>query len=199
MDGVIGLVEDIYPEGGGVTLDRGGDVHSLDCVRKLEEELDRLGHVLHMAGAGVVGAVPAGTSSTARREVSRSCRRATVSRPERSVKRGERILMRRPETAGIEAARRNWIFCYLSFASKEGEDAAVGGAGQAERSSRCCEASWYRRPTATHEVGMSIESPVLGRRTWGSCRRTMVQLGGGCDWCSLSIAIGGRARGRLYF
>jgi hypothetical protein len=106
-------------------------------------------------GKGVVGAEPAGTSSTARREVSRSCRRTTVSRAERSVKRGERILMRRPETAGIEAARRNWIFCCLSYASREGEDAAVGGAGPAERSSRCCEASWYMRPTATHEVGMS--------------------------------------------
>jgi hypothetical protein len=50
MDGVIGQVEDIYPEGGGVALDRGGDVHRLDRVRKLEEELDRLGQVFHLAG-----------------------------------------------------------------------------------------------------------------------------------------------------
>jgi hypothetical protein len=50
MDGVIGKVEDIYQEGGGVALDRSGDVHSLDRVRKLEEELDRLGQVFHLAG-----------------------------------------------------------------------------------------------------------------------------------------------------
>jgi hypothetical protein len=50
MDGVIGQVEDIHPEGGGVTLDRCGDVHWLDRVRKLEEELECLGHVLHLAG-----------------------------------------------------------------------------------------------------------------------------------------------------
>jgi hypothetical protein len=43
MDGFIGQVEDIYPEEGGVTLDRGGDVHWLECVRELEEELGRFG------------------------------------------------------------------------------------------------------------------------------------------------------------
>jgi hypothetical protein len=48
MDGDIGQVEDIYPEGGGIILDRGGDVHWLDCVRKLQEELDRLMQVVHM-------------------------------------------------------------------------------------------------------------------------------------------------------
>ena len=102
-----------------------------------------------------MGAVLAGTSSSARREVSKSCRRAMVYGPERSVKRGERILMRRPETAGTEAARRNWIFCCLSLVSRGGEDAAVGGAGPADRSSRCFEASWYKMPTATQKVGMS--------------------------------------------
>jgi hypothetical protein len=106
-------------------------------------------------GVGVARAYPAGASSIAMREVRRSCRREIASRPERSVKRGERILMRRPEISGGEAARRNWIFCCHSFASWEGEDAAEGGTGPAERSSRCCEASWYMRPTATHEVGMS--------------------------------------------
>jgi hypothetical protein len=42
MNGVIGQVEDIHPEGGGVVLDRGGDVHGLEDVRKLEDELGRL-------------------------------------------------------------------------------------------------------------------------------------------------------------
>jgi hypothetical protein len=50
MDEVIGQVEDIHREGGGVTLDRGGDVHWMECVLKLEEELDRLGQVLYMEG-----------------------------------------------------------------------------------------------------------------------------------------------------
>ena len=40
MDGVIGKVVDIHSEGGGVTLDRRGDVHWRDRVRDLEEELD---------------------------------------------------------------------------------------------------------------------------------------------------------------
>jgi hypothetical protein len=35
MDGVMGKVEDIYPEGGGVTLDRGGVVEWLEGVREL--------------------------------------------------------------------------------------------------------------------------------------------------------------------
>jgi hypothetical protein len=92
-------------------------------------------------GGGVAKACPAGASSIAMREVRRSYRRQIAYGPERSVKRGERILMRRPEISGGKAARRNWIFCYRSFASKEGEDAAKGGAGPDERSSRCCEAS----------------------------------------------------------
>jgi hypothetical protein len=37
MDRVIGQVDDIYPEGGGVTLDRGGNVHMLEGVRELED------------------------------------------------------------------------------------------------------------------------------------------------------------------
>jgi hypothetical protein len=42
MNGVIGKVEDIHLEGGGVTLDRGGNVYMLECVRELEDELGRL-------------------------------------------------------------------------------------------------------------------------------------------------------------
>jgi hypothetical protein len=102
-----------------------------------------------------VGAVPFGASSIARRAVSSSCKNATVSGPERSVKRGERIFQRRLETAGTEAPRRNCIFCCLILDSRGGEDAALGGARLADRSSRCCEVSWYMRPTATQEVGMS--------------------------------------------
>ena len=46
MNGVIGQVEDIHPEGGGVVLDRGGNVHRLEGVRELEDELCRLREVL---------------------------------------------------------------------------------------------------------------------------------------------------------
>jgi hypothetical protein len=41
--------------------------------------------------------------------------RATASRPDRSVKRGERNLSRRHEIARIEAARRNMTLCCLSL------------------------------------------------------------------------------------
>jgi hypothetical protein len=60
--------------------------------------------------------------------------------------------MQRPESSGGVAARRNWIFCFRSFVSKEGEDMAEGGTGPTERSSRSLEASWYMRPTATQKV-----------------------------------------------
>jgi hypothetical protein len=156
MDGVVGQVEDIYQEGGGVILDRGGNVDWLDRVRKLEEELDRLRQVFHLVGGRLVWAVPVGTNLIDKREARRSGRRATASRPDMSVKRGERILIRLPKTAGIEAARRKWIFCCLSLVRRGGEDAVVRGAGPSERSSRCCEVSWYMRPTATQEVGMSM-------------------------------------------
>ena len=43
MDGFIGQVDDIYPQGGGVTLDRYGNVYWLKRVRELEEELGRFG------------------------------------------------------------------------------------------------------------------------------------------------------------
>jgi hypothetical protein len=49
MDGVIGQVEDISPRGGGVTLDRGGNVHELEDVRELEDELGRFKEVLYLA------------------------------------------------------------------------------------------------------------------------------------------------------
>jgi hypothetical protein len=53
MNGVIGQVEDIHPEGGGVVLDRGGNVHRLEGVRELEDELGRLREVLnHALGVG---------------------------------------------------------------------------------------------------------------------------------------------------
>jgi hypothetical protein len=79
MDGVIGQVENIYPEGGGFTLDRGGNVHMLEGVRDLEDELGRFMEVLYMAWGGVEGAYPAGVSAIARLNVSMSYRRATVS------------------------------------------------------------------------------------------------------------------------
>jgi hypothetical protein len=43
MDGLIRHVVDIYPKGGGVTLDRPGVVDCLQGVHELEEELGRLG------------------------------------------------------------------------------------------------------------------------------------------------------------
>ena len=43
MNGIIGQVEDIYPEGGRVGLDRDGSVQRLECVRELEGELGLLG------------------------------------------------------------------------------------------------------------------------------------------------------------
>jgi hypothetical protein len=49
MDGVIGHVEDIYPEGGGVTLDRDGSVLRLEDVRELEDELGKLTEVMYLA------------------------------------------------------------------------------------------------------------------------------------------------------
>jgi hypothetical protein len=55
MDGVIGQVEDIYPEGGWVILDRYGSVHGLEGVRELEDELGGLGEVLYLAWEGVRG------------------------------------------------------------------------------------------------------------------------------------------------
>jgi hypothetical protein len=48
--GVIGQVENIYPQRGGVALDRSGFVHWLDRVRELEEELDQFKQVFHLAG-----------------------------------------------------------------------------------------------------------------------------------------------------
>jgi hypothetical protein len=39
MNGVIGQVEDIYPGGEGVGLDRDGSVQRLEGVRELEDEL----------------------------------------------------------------------------------------------------------------------------------------------------------------
>jgi hypothetical protein len=49
MNGVIGQVEDIYPEGRGVGLDRGGSVQWMEGVRELEDELSRLMEVLDSA------------------------------------------------------------------------------------------------------------------------------------------------------
>jgi hypothetical protein len=49
MNGVIGQVEDIHPEGGGVVLDRGGNVHSLEGVRESEDELSWFRKVLEPA------------------------------------------------------------------------------------------------------------------------------------------------------
>jgi hypothetical protein len=60
MNGVIGQVEDIYPEGGGITLDRGRVVYWLHGVRKLEEKLGRLREVLDMGGQGGRGEVSDG-------------------------------------------------------------------------------------------------------------------------------------------
>ena len=54
--------------------------------------------------------------------------RATVFWPVIPVIRGERIFIRRPESAGAEASRMNWIFCCRSFVRREGEEAAEGGA-----------------------------------------------------------------------
>jgi hypothetical protein len=102
-----------------------------------------------------VGACPADVSAIARLDVSISCRRATVSWPVISLKRGDRIFTRRHEFAGADATRRKWTCCRLNLASREGEEAAEEGAGPADRSSRWREASWYRRPTAMHEVGIS--------------------------------------------
>jgi hypothetical protein len=102
-----------------------------------------------------VGACPAGVNAIARLDVSMSCRRATVSWPVISVKRGDRIFTLRHETAWAEASRRNWIFCCRNLTSGEGEEAAEVGAGPADRSSRWREARWYMRQTATHEVGIS--------------------------------------------
>jgi hypothetical protein len=49
MNGVIGQVEDIHPEGGGVVRDWGGNLHWLEGVRELEDELGRLREVLNPA------------------------------------------------------------------------------------------------------------------------------------------------------
>jgi hypothetical protein len=88
MNGVIGQVEDIHLEGGGVTLDPGGNVYWLEGVRELDDELGRFREVLFWLGGGVEGACPADVSAIARLDVSMSCNRATVSWPVISVKRG---------------------------------------------------------------------------------------------------------------
>jgi hypothetical protein len=106
-------------------------------------------------GGGVDGACPADVSTIARLDVSMFCRRAAVSWPVTSVKRGDRIINLRPEIAGGGAARKNWTFCCRNLATREGEEATKEGAGPADRSSRWREASWYMRPTATQEVGIS--------------------------------------------
>jgi hypothetical protein len=49
MNGVIGQVEDIHPKEGGVVLDRDRNVHGLEGVRELEDELGRLKEVLKPA------------------------------------------------------------------------------------------------------------------------------------------------------
>jgi hypothetical protein len=195
-------VEDIYPEGGGIPLDRGGSVHWLEGVRELEDEMYKFGEVLYLAWGRGRGGCPAVVSAIARLNVSMSCRRATVSWPVISVKRGDRIFTLRPGTAGAEAARRNWTFCWRNLARREGEEAAEEGAGPADRSSRWCEASWYMRSTATQEVGIArriswkLEVRSTGR---GWCRWSMVLSGGGCGWRSLSNASGGRVLGRLLY
>jgi hypothetical protein len=51
MNGVLGQVEDIDREGGGVILDRGGHVHWLEGVRK-PEELCGFREVLDLDGMG---------------------------------------------------------------------------------------------------------------------------------------------------
>jgi hypothetical protein len=60
MNRVIGQVEDIYPVGGGDTLDRGWVVEWLHGVRKLEEKLGRLREVLDLGGHGGRGEVADG-------------------------------------------------------------------------------------------------------------------------------------------
>jgi hypothetical protein len=109
-------------------------------------------------GGGDVLVEPVGASSVDRCAVKRSCRRTIASRPDMSVNIGERSLIRCLETGGIEAARRKWIFCCFSVVSRGVGSDAVGGVGPGERSSRCCEVSWYMRPVATHEVGMSMHN-----------------------------------------
>jgi hypothetical protein len=52
--------------------------------------------------------------------------RATVSWPVILVNMGERIFTLRPETAGAEASRRNWIFNCRSFVRREGEEVVEG-------------------------------------------------------------------------
>jgi hypothetical protein len=106
MNGVIGQVEDIYPKGGVVGLDRGGSVQWLEGVRELEDERSRLREVLDSALGWVVGADPAEVSAIARLKVRRSCRRATLSWPVILGNRGERISTLRPKAAGAEASRR---------------------------------------------------------------------------------------------
>jgi hypothetical protein len=54
-DGVVGQVEDIYPVGGGVVLDRGWVFDWLQGVRKMEEKLGRLREVLDLGGQGERG------------------------------------------------------------------------------------------------------------------------------------------------
>jgi hypothetical protein len=56
MNGVIGQVEDIYPEGGRVGLDPCGSVQGLQGVRELDDELSRFGEIFDSAlGVGRVG------------------------------------------------------------------------------------------------------------------------------------------------
>jgi hypothetical protein len=52
MNGVMGLVEDINPKGGGVALDRGGFVNTLEGVRELEEKQCGFREVLDLGGWG---------------------------------------------------------------------------------------------------------------------------------------------------
>jgi hypothetical protein len=52
MNGVIGQLEDTYPVGGRVVLDRGWVFDWLQGVRKLEEKLGRLRQVFDLARQG---------------------------------------------------------------------------------------------------------------------------------------------------
>jgi hypothetical protein len=52
MNGVIGKVEDIYPEGGGLVRDREWVVNWLEGVREREEEMCRFREVFDLEGHG---------------------------------------------------------------------------------------------------------------------------------------------------
>jgi hypothetical protein len=136
-----------------------------------------------------VGACPAGVSARARLDVSMSCRRATVSWPVIPVKRGDRIFTLRPETEGAGAAPRNCTLCCRNLACWEGEEAAEEVAGPADRSSRWREASWYKRPTATQEVGIS--SRISWKLEVRSTGRGVVSLVDGAVgwWVRVAFAV----------